>query len=204
MTNNPVSGNFYDKYNSRNLIVRYLMNGFLSSFDEMVSISHARSVRELGCGEGYLSIRLSRHGRIVSASDLSEEVIEQARMNAVDHGAGVTFRVEDAHNPSPSTPAHDLVVCCEVLEHLDDPLSALDKISKLGAEHYLFSVPNEPLWRLLNMARGKYLSNFGNTPGHINHWSPSGFVSFISKRFDVKAIRRPVPWTMILCSPRKP
>lgn len=202
MTSCPVSGNVFDKYNCRNPIARYLMSGFLSSFDELVSVSHARTVRELGCGEGYLSIRMNRLGYTVTASDLSADIIKHARTKAGESGAEITFSVEDAHNPSPCTMPHDLLVCCEVLEHLDDPDLALSRISGLGAKYYLFSVPNEPLWRILNMARGRYLSSLGNTPGHINHWSSSEFISLIGRHFDIEVVRRPVPWTMLLCSPR--
>jgi hypothetical protein len=30
-------------------------------------------------------------------------------------------------------------------------------------------VPREPIWRIGNMARGRYLGDLGNTPGHIQH-----------------------------------
>ena len=36
-------------------------------------------------------------------------------------------------------------------------------------------MPREPLWRGLNMARGAYLKDLGNTPGHVNHWSKRSF-----------------------------
>ena len=39
------------------------------------------------------------------------------------------------------------------------------------ARALLVSVPREPLWRGLNMARGAYMRDLGNTPGHVNHWS---------------------------------
>ena len=42
------------------------------------------------------------------------------------------------------------------------------------AAHLLVSVPREPLWRALNVARGAYLRELGNTPGHVNHWSKRG------------------------------
>ena len=40
--------------------------------------------------------------------------------------------------------------------------------------------PREPLWRGLNIARGAYLKDLGNTPGHLNHWSKRGFVALLS------------------------
>ena len=54
------------------------------------------------------------------------------------------------------------------------------------------------------MARGKYLSRRGNTPGHLNHWSKGGFERFLESRFEVEMLRSPTPWTMALCRVRDP
>jgi hypothetical protein len=53
------------------------------------------------------------------------------------------------------------------------------------------------------MARGKYLLQGGNTPGHIQHWSSRGFVELVSRHFEVVKVRKPLPWTMLLCRPRR-
>jgi hypothetical protein len=63
----------------------------------------------------------------------------------------------------------------------------------------LVSVPREPLWRALNLARLKYVSELGNTSGHLGHWSKRGFVEFLSQRVEVVEVRSPLPWTMALC-----
>jgi hypothetical protein len=63
-------------------------------------------------------------------------------------------------------------------------------------------VPREPLWRVLNLARGKYLADLGNTPGHVNHWSRGGFLDLLSRRFEIVEARTPLPWTMALCKVR--
>ncbi len=47
------------------------------------------------------------------------------------------------------------------------------------------------------MARGKYVRNLGNTPGHIQHWSSRQFEELVGSRFDVVAVQRPFPWTMV-------
>jgi len=60
------------------------------------------------------------------------------------------------------------------------------------------SVPREPLWRGLNMARGAYWRDLGNTPGHVNHWSKRGFVSLLSCVGVVEEVRSPFPWTVVL------
>ncbi len=62
----------------------------------------------------------------------------------------------------------------------------------------IVSVPREPLWRTVNMARGAYLKDLGNTPGHVNHWSKRSFVSLLERHGEVVEARSPFPWTMLL------
>ena len=95
--------------------------------------------------------------------------------------------------------AADLVVCCEVLEHLERPDDGLQVLQAIVSPYLIVSVPREPLWRALNMARGKYWKDRGNTPGHIQNWSQSQLLSLVSRYFDVLEVRSPVPWTILLC-----
>ena len=48
------------------------------------------------------------------------------------------------------------------------------------------------------MARGAYLKDLGNTPGHLNHWSKRSFVALLSRHGEVVEARSPFPWTMLL------
>ena len=72
-------------------------------------------------------------------------------------------------------------------------------LARLARPWLIASVPREPLWRALNLARLSYVGALGNTPGHLNHWSKRGFVRFLDERFEVVEVRSPIPWTMALC-----
>lgn len=198
-----VAGNHYDKYGTRNPIARRLMAGFLGAFDDLIKQTGATAAFEVGCGEGELALRLARRGIDVEGCDIDTDIVAVANANATAAGFDPTFRVADVQNLNAAgiAPA-ELIVCCEVLEHVDAPTEALDVLADLGARHLLLSVPREPIWRALNMARGKYLSAAGNTPGHINHWGQRAFREFVARRLDVVAVRSPLPWTMLLCQSR--
>jgi hypothetical protein len=71
-------------------------------------------------------------------------------------------------------------------------------MARVAQRWLLVSVPREPLWRGLNMARGAYLKDLGNTPGHLNHWSKRGFVALLERHGEVVETRSPFPWTMLL------
>lgn len=89
-----------------------------------------------------------------------------------------------------------------MLEHLPDPKAALDALAGLADPWLLASVPREPLWRALNLARGAYVRDWGNTPGHLGHWSKRGFLELLGERFELVEARSPLPWTMALCRAR--
>ena len=81
---------------------------------------------------------------------------------------------------------------------MPDPEHTVSEMARVASSHLLVSVPREPLWRGLNMARGAYLKDLGNTPGHVNHWSKRSFVSLLSQHGEVVDARSPFPWTMLL------
>nr|WP_256444588.1 methyltransferase domain-containing protein [Aquihabitans sp. G128] len=91
----------------------------------------------------------------------------------------------------------DLVLAIEVLEHVPYPELALSELHRVARRDVVVSVPREPIWSAANLARGKYLKDLGNTPGHINHWSKKGFAELVGRRFDVRAVHSPFPWTMV-------
>ncbi|HET8592570.1 MAG TPA: methyltransferase domain-containing protein [Solirubrobacterales bacterium] len=192
-------GNVYDKYATENPIERRLVAGFMAQLDELVERTGAREAHEVGCGEGELSVRLARRGLRVRGTDAFGDVLEEARSRAEAAGVEVSYEATPVEELAASRHAAELVVCCEVLEHLADPRRALDVLAELARPWLIASVPREPLWRALNLARLSYVGDLGNTPGHLNHWSKRRFARFLSSRFDVLEVRTPLPWTMALC-----
>ena len=192
-------GNVYDKYGTANPIERRLVAGFMRTLDQLVDRTSAEEAHEVGCGEGELSILLARRGIRVRGTDAFPQVLEEARERAAAAGVDISYEATPVENLDPERHAAELIICCEVLEHLPDPDDALDVLARLADPWLIASVPREPLWRALNMARFAYLSDLGNTPGHLNHWSKQGFLRFLERRFQVVEVRTPLPWTMALC-----
>jgi len=196
-----IAGNHYNKYETGNPIAKWMTLQFKASLIELVQISKAKTIHELGCGEGYLTQHIYKtiSPEKIRASDFSHEVVEIAKeMNA---HLPIKFSAKSVYDITLDD-LEELIICCEVMEHLEQPEQALAKIHSLKPSYLILSVPREPLWRLLNMARFKYWSQLGNTPGHIQHWSKTRFLSLVSKYFDIKEVRSPIPWTMCLCVPK--
>lgn len=193
-----VAGNHFDKYRSRNPIHRALVGGFLRSARELVRRAAPAQVLEVGCGSGDLAARLFwvDEGPSVDYTGIDISADEIARARA-QYPAGM-FQVAAATDlPFPDR-CFDLVVVCEVLEHLDRPADCLREVERVCGAHVLVSVPWEPVWRVLNVVRGKYWRHLGNTPGHVQHFTRRGCRRLVTDRFDLVAEHRPFPWTMVL------
>jgi 2-polyprenyl-3-methyl-5-hydroxy-6-metoxy-1,4-benzoquinol methylase len=157
----------------------------------------------VGCGEGELARRLASRGLRVRGTDASPDVVAEAQRRAASAGLDVEFRAAPVEGLDPATDGAELIVCCEVLEHLPDPEAGIAMVARLAHPWTIVSVPREPLWRALNVARLKYVGDLGNTPGHLNHWSRRGFAEFLRRHLEVVEIRSPLPWTMALCRARE-
>lgn len=197
-------GNVFDKYGSRNPIVKRLMRGFHDALADFVARAKPESIHEVGCGEGFWVLTWQKQGIAARGSDFSTQVIDIARANAKAQGvAPDLFEARSLYELQADADRADLIVCCEVLEHLEHPEDGLKALQRIATDYVIVSVPREPIWRALNLARGKYPGQLGNTPGHVQHWSRRSFVGLVSQYFDVVAVRTPLPWTMLLCRVRR-
>ena len=193
-----VTGNTYDKYGSSNPVVKRLMAGFERTLDELFAQAAPRSVLDVGCGEGVLTHKWAQRAwSAIVGIDLEDPAIqaEWAKRQAPN----LSYQVMKAEHLPFEEGEFDLAAAIEVLEHVPDPEHTVAQMARVArGGHLLVSVPREPLWRGLNMARGAYVRDLGNTPGHVNHWSKQSFVRLLARHGEVVERRSPFPWTMLL------
>ena len=193
-----VTGNTYDKYGSTNPVVRRLMSGFEGTLHELFTRANPQSLLDVGCGEGVLVEQWARAiapGRVVGL-DLEDPAIqaEWAKRPAPN----LEYTIMKAEHLPYADGEFDVATAIEVLEHVPDPEHTVAEMARVASGHLLVSVPREPLWRAVNVARGAYVKDLGNTPGHLNHWSKRGFVKLLAQHGEVVETRSPFPWTMLL------
>lgn len=195
-----VVGNTYDKYGSKNPVVRWVMKGFEDAITALVEEAAPRTIHEIGCGEGYWVLQLNKKGYKARGCDFSSQVIEIAKDNSLKENLiPAPFEVKSIYDVDPSVDSADLILCCEVMEHLEHPEDGLKALRNITDKYLILSVPREPLWCALNFCSGKYIKHLGNTPGHIQHWSRRKFIQFVSNYFEIIEVRTPLPWTVVLC-----
>jgi 2-polyprenyl-3-methyl-5-hydroxy-6-metoxy-1,4-benzoquinol methylase len=192
-----VTGNTYDKYGSTNPVVKKLMAGFEGSLDDLFTQAAPQSLLDVGCGEGVLTEQWARRipGRVVGI-DLDDPQLHAEWEHR--SAPNLEYMVMKAENLPFDDGEFEVATAIEVLEHVPDPAHTVAEMARVASRHLIVSVPREPLWRALNMARGAYVKDLGNTPGHLNHWSKRSFVQLLSRHGDVVEARSPFPWTMLL------
>jgi ubiquinone/menaquinone biosynthesis C-methylase UbiE len=185
------------KYTTANPISKALVSRFFKSFGELFLMTNSSRVLDVGCGEGLMLHYLNNLKEIQEcyAVDYDEHELEDAKKNI----PFCKLHVGDIHSINLEENICDTVLCSEVLEHVSNPNDAVKELHRVTREYALLSVPREPLWRIFNMIRMKYWFALGNTPGHVNHWSYRTFVRLVQPYFSIVAVRKPLPWTILLC-----
>lgn len=201
----PENEDFGHKYTEegQGKIGSMLLEGYFQAVNMLLTESGKKldgaEVIEIGCGEGFSTERLYKMlppGAEMTASEYVDALVPKAQ----DRNPEVKIIQETVYELTHPDESFDVVFLLEVLEHLDYPDQALHEISRILKKDgiLILGVPREPLWRILNMARGKYLKDFGNTVGHLNHWSSRSLIKYIEEHFGpVEAYKQPLPWTIV-------
>lgn len=192
---------FSGKYLDTNPISVFLVNNYYSGLKriiERIPEGEVRSVLEVGCGSGFSTQRiraiLPQNIALEASEYLPAQVEEAKKINP-----GIKVVTEDVYSLDRLSSDFDMICLLQVLEHLKYPAEALKELSRVTKKYLIVGVPREPIWRMLNVVRFKYLASFGNTTGHVHHWSSKGIQRFIEEHFGrVVAVENPLPWTLVM------
>ncbi len=169
------------------------MDGFFRKLDALLPPG-ANRILEIGVGEGKVAARLRDRypdATIIGLDLPDEELSSHWRAD----GLTAVFASAD-QIPFPDN-SFDLVLGVEMLEHVSHPDAVLRDLARVASGPAILTVPWEPWWRVANMARGSYLKDLGNTPGHINHWTHRGFRNLVGQHFAVRSSTVAFPWTLV-------
>jgi ubiquinone/menaquinone biosynthesis C-methylase UbiE len=185
------------KYESRNPVQRMLIWYFHHRVAELVAMSGADSILDVGCGEGFTVDRLlSVDGHLpIQGVDYDLPALREARAKHPE----IFFQMGDIRRLPFADESFELVLCLEVLEHLLEPMPALEELRRVSGCRCLISVPNEPFFMVSNFLRGKNVRAWGNDPEHLHRWSAGEFLSMVRGCFEVERVYYPFPWVLAGC-----
>ena len=203
----PVRGGFGQetdnaaKYEGAGGVERRLLLRFRHRLLSEVRPLSPQIVLDAGCGEGHVTQWLTRTLPVSEITGLDGRAAALAAFRARNPAARA---VEGDLTSTPfANDTFDLVVCTEVLEHLPDPGAAMRELVRVCSGHLLLTVPHEPFFRAGNLARGRYLSRLGSTPGHRWTWGRRGFIRTIEAEADPVRWFSAFPWQGALAAPRR-
>jgi ubiquinone/menaquinone biosynthesis C-methylase UbiE len=187
----------FEKYQTKNPIVRKLINSFNNKLRVELKSLHFESFLDAGCGEGIMLTSL--YGLLPEKAYAFDSNFQSIRI-ASQKVPDCNFSVADVYNLPWHNDSFDLTICCEVLEHLQKPEKALQELCRVTKQTLILSVPLEPWFQLGSLFRGKYLKTFGNHPEHIQHWNQNTF-NLLLKEFSSRIkINISFPWIQAVCS----
>jgi SAM-dependent methyltransferase len=196
----PLDTTNFAKFQTRNPVVRGMIDRFFERLRGIVEPLHARSVLDAGCGEGETIARLrDTLPERVSAIDILEQCVAftSRRLPFVEARQASVYELPFEDD------AFDLVLSLEVLEHLDSPAAAIRELDRVARRDLVLSVPYEPYFRLGSLLRGKYVRQLGNHPEHVNHWNRRRLPVLLSSHVDVVEVQVAFPWLIAHCRPRR-
>lgn len=174
-----IGGNIFNKYESKNPLVRLVVRLYLKRLFSILGELQFRNVLDVGGGEGYIAGKIAKQFTVpVVCVEPNKQFIQQ---HIAKH-KGVSYVRGSAYHIPKKAQSFDLVLCLEVLEHLTQPEVALRELQRTAKRSIIITVPNELLFRIANILRFTYLSQLGNTPGHINAWTSKSFQRFICQQ----------------------
>jgi SAM-dependent methyltransferase len=192
------AGNVYDKYATPNPVARRLVGRFLREVDRLIDRAAPRELLDVGCGEGIVTARMAARANVARAIGVDRDSPRLRAHWESLRGPALDFAVADARELPFGDGQWDLACGLELIQQLADPRHALEELGRVARRHVLVSVPREPLWRALNVARGAYLGSWGNSPGSVNAFTARGFLALCGSVGEPVAVARPLPWTMVL------
>jgi 2-polyprenyl-3-methyl-5-hydroxy-6-metoxy-1,4-benzoquinol methylase len=190
----------FRKHTHKNPIQRMLLDNFFKNLVSLTKEKKVDSILDVGCGEGFTLNRLREEG--IGNKLEGIEYLNTAIELGQKMYPNIKIKQGNIYNLSYADNSFDLVLCTEVLEHLDDPAKGLKELVRVAKKYLVISVPNEPFFMMAQLIRGKNWSRFGNDIEHINHWTFLGFPKFVQNNAGAKIKilnqKHPFAWTMLL------
>ncbi len=185
----------FEKHTNQNPISRFFLDNFTKVLIETIKPLKPQSILDVGAGEGFTleKLRQNKIGKKLEGIEYMDEAIELGKKT----NPQVKIKKGDIYKLPYKDNAFELLICTEVLEHLEDPKLAVAEMKRVTSKYLILSVPNEPLFTVQRFLRGKNIMKLGDHPEHIQHWNSNSFKEFIADQLTVKEVKTPLPWTMV-------
>jgi 2-polyprenyl-3-methyl-5-hydroxy-6-metoxy-1,4-benzoquinol methylase len=153
----------------------------LARYRWAAQLAAGRRVLDAGCGTAYGSAILAQAGALeVVGVDLAVDVLDSVR---TELPATVTLEPGDVRDLRFPDGMFDLIVCFEVIEHVNDPGGTLDEFRRLLSPDGILALssPNRDVYPQGN-------------PHHVHEYTPQELYEELSRRFEFARLERQHTW----------
>jgi 2-polyprenyl-3-methyl-5-hydroxy-6-metoxy-1,4-benzoquinol methylase len=190
-----VKASIPEQHHFKNSVKRFFYERFVQQLVACITVIAPRTVLDVGCGKGVVTYAARQ--QLPQLTITGVDINRTGLVTAQQLNPGYDVVAGDIHLlPFPDN-LFDLIVCTEVLEHLECPHLAITELQRVGKHALLLSVPHEPYFRLGNLFSGHYLSSWGNYPEHRQLWTKAQFICEVSRFLTVRQVWTPFPWVII-------
>jgi 2-polyprenyl-3-methyl-5-hydroxy-6-metoxy-1,4-benzoquinol methylase len=137
MSGKTLASHYVEFYEKASAIPQQADADEIELFASLLPAGKSLNVLDLGCAEGKLALTLAARGHAVTAADISEKQMEKAAAAANMAGAKLeTARCDIEAGPGPLVGrTFDAIYLMDVIEHLKNPVVALENIRPLLADN---------------------------------------------------------------------
>ena len=184
-----IKGNYKILHKINPLRLEFILNNFDKSIRK-------RNILDIGCGGGLISESLAKKNAKVTGIDENIYHIKQAKEHAKMGSIKIDYKNQSLDTfYKKNKKKYDLILCLEVLEHVDDVKETLDKISELmkpGATLILSTINRNLKSLLFAKIFGEYVLNWIPVGTHQfeKFLKPEEIVDFLKlKKIEIKNIK---------------
>ncbi|MGE5042194.1 MAG: class I SAM-dependent methyltransferase [Candidatus Levyibacteriota bacterium] len=187
----------YQKHMSADPSRKFFLRRFNKTLVKNIKNLNVSSILDAGCGEGFTLNQLyeAKAAKHLEGVDFSKQAVSLGNKQFPK----LKLKQGDIYKLPYKKDEFELVICSEVLEHLEHPEKAVREVLRVSKKYVLFSVPNEPFFMGSRLLKGMNIKQLGNHPEHINHWNVFSFPQMLQKNgVKVKKVLYPFPWILVL------
>lgn len=187
---NKTNRQLYEKFHENRKHQRRIVNRndfthgpLIELLDER--ITNTSVILDIGCGTGAIDFYLAEKGNNITGIDISEKAIKICNENAnnLNLANKTSFEVNTIEGFKTNN-KFDVVLLIEVIEHVENDVAAIKKISTLlnPKGRLILSTPsiNAPLYKI------GFLNNFDKRVGHLRRYSSGELVKKLSNFFIIE------------------
>lgn len=151
---------------------------------DIMKKNNYKTIADIGCGSGYKLIKyLSEYN---TTGIETEPCFSYLKKKYPDNNWLLSGNPENSFLEYDIS--YDMVICCDVIEHINDPDILVNYLLSLNAKHYIISTP----CRYILCNSDKYKKLYGYTWNgpplnncHVREWTMDEFKAYIGSKFDI-------------------